>query len=102
MAVYAHELSHHEHQDCENTVVHFHEYENDCYLDDFISNKIHTYSTNIYESLVFLFDSEIFVIEVLNLKRILLIFSKEVPLQINFFAKSYCSIFYRPQNLHKI
>ena len=47
LAVYAHELSHHQHQDCENTVVHLHEYENDCYLDDFISNKIYTYSTNI-------------------------------------------------------
>jgi hypothetical protein len=79
LAVYAHELSHHQHQDCENTVVHLHEYENDCYLDDFISNKIYTYSTNIYESLVFLFDSEIFVIEVLNLKRIQLDFFKRGP-----------------------
>ena len=79
LAVYAHELSHHEHQDCENTVVHFHEYENDCYLDDFISNKIHTYSTNIYESLVFLFNSEIIEIGVLKQKRILLDFFKRGP-----------------------
>ena len=79
LAIYAHELSHHEHQDCENTAVHFHEYENDCYLDDFIANKIYSYSSNIYESLVFLFNSEIFEIEVLNQKRILLDFFKRGP-----------------------
>ena len=79
LAVYAHELSHHDHQDCENTAVHFHEYENDCYLDDFIANKFYSYSSNIYESLVFLFNSEIFEIEVLNQKRILLDFFKRGP-----------------------
>ena len=79
LAVYAHELSHHEHQNCENTAVHFHEYENDCYLDDFIANKIYSSSVSSYESLVFLFNSEIIEIGVLKQKRILLDFFKRGP-----------------------
>ena len=79
LAVYAHELSHHEHQNCENTAVHFHEYENDCYLDDFIANKIYSSSISSYESLVFLFNSEIIEIGVLKQKRILLDFFKRGP-----------------------
>ena len=79
LAVYAHELSHHEHQDCENTAIHFHEYENDCYLDDFIANKIYSSTVSSYECLVFLFNSEIFEIGVLKQKRILLDFFKRGP-----------------------
>ena len=79
LAVYAHELSHHEHQDCENTAVHFHEYENDCCLDDFISSKVYSSSVSSYELLVFLFNSEIFEIEVLKRKNILLDFYKRGP-----------------------
>ena len=79
LAVYAHELSHHEHQNCENTAVHFHEYENDCYLDEFIANKIYSFSVSSYESLVFLFNSEIFETGVLKQKRILLNFLNRGP-----------------------
>lgn len=79
LAVYAHELSNHEHQKCENTDLHFHEYEDDCFLDDFIANKIYNSSENSYESLVFLFNLEIFEIEVLNQKKILLGFFKRGP-----------------------
>ncbi|MGB0373504.1 MAG: hypothetical protein ACPGCZ_01115 [Flavobacteriaceae bacterium] len=39
LAVYAHELSHHEHEECEGTVVHFHQKEDHCYLDDFVFNN---------------------------------------------------------------
>ena len=39
LAVYAHELSHHEHKECEGTVVHFHQKEDHCYLDDFVFNN---------------------------------------------------------------
>ena len=79
LAVYAHELSHHEHQLCEDTTVHFHDYDEDCCLDNFISNKIYSSSTNNYKSLVFLFNSEIFEIEVLNQKKFLLNFFKRGP-----------------------
>jgi hypothetical protein len=79
LAVYAHELSHHEHQECENTAVHFHEYEDDCCLDDFLATKIYSSPADSYQSLVFLFNSEIFEIEVLNQKRILLDFFKRGP-----------------------
>jgi len=42
LAVYAHELSHHEHEECEETVVHFHQKEDHCFLDDFVfSNTFH-------------------------------------------------------------
>ena len=78
-AVYAHELSHHEHQECENIAIHFHEYEDDCYLNDFIVNKIYSSSTNSYKSLVYFFNSEIFEIEVLKPKKILLDFFKRGP-----------------------
>ena len=36
LAIYAHELSHHEHQECDETVVHFHQEEDHCFLDDFV------------------------------------------------------------------
>ena len=79
LAVYAHELSHHEHQECENIAIHFHEYEDDCYLDDYIFNKIYSSSAKSYKSLVYLFNTEIFEIEVLNPKKILLGFLKRGP-----------------------
>jgi hypothetical protein len=79
LAVYVHELSHHEHQQCEETTIHFHDYDEDCCLDNFISNKIYSSSTNNYKSLVFLFNSEIFEVEVLNQNRILLGFFKRGP-----------------------
>jgi len=62
--VYAHEYSKHEHEYCQESTVHFHEYEEDCCLDNFILNIIYSSSTNNYKSLVFLFNSEIFEIEV--------------------------------------
>lgn len=79
LAVYVHELSHHEHQQCEETTIHFHDYDEDCCLDNFISNKIYSSSTNNYKSLVFLFNLEIFEIEVLNQKKNLLNFFKRGP-----------------------
>jgi hypothetical protein len=36
LAIYAHELFHHEHEECEETVVHFHQKEDHCFLDDFV------------------------------------------------------------------
>ncbi|MDG1823547.1 MAG: hypothetical protein P8H45_01455 [Flavobacteriaceae bacterium] len=36
LVVYAHELSHHEHEECEETAVHFHHKEDSCFLDDFV------------------------------------------------------------------
>ena len=42
LAVYAHELSHHGHEKCQETVVHFHQKEAHCFLDDFVfSNSFH-------------------------------------------------------------
>ena len=79
LAVYVHELSHHEHQQCEETTIHFHDYDEDCCLDNFISNKIYSSSTNNYKSLVFLFNAEIFEVEVLNQNRLLLGFFKRGP-----------------------
>ena len=79
LVVYAHELSHHEHQECENTTLHFHDYEDDCCLDDFIATKIYSLSVNKYEYLVLIFNYETFEIEVLNPKKILLDFFKRGP-----------------------
>ena len=39
LAVYAHELSHHEHEECEKSAVHFHQKEEPCCLDDFVCNN---------------------------------------------------------------
>lgn len=36
LAVYAHELSHHDHEVCEETSIHFHEKEEQCFADDFV------------------------------------------------------------------
>ena len=36
LAVYAHELSHHDHKVCEETSIHFHEKEEQCFADDFV------------------------------------------------------------------
>jgi hypothetical protein len=77
--VYTHELSHHEHQECENLNLHFHDYEDECCLDDFIATKIYSSSANNYEYLAFIFNLEIFEIEVLNPKKILLDFFKRGP-----------------------
>ena len=74
-----HELSHHDHQQCEDTTVHFHDYDEDCCLDNFILNKTYSSFANNYESLVFLFNSEIFEIEFLNQKKNLLNFFKRGP-----------------------
>ena len=79
MVIYAHELSHHEHQECENTALHLHESEDDCFLDDFIANKIYNSFENNYKSLVFLYNSEIFEIEILVQNKILLDFFKRGP-----------------------
>ena len=79
LAVYVHELSHHEHQQCEDTTVHFHDYDEYCCLDYFIANKIYSSSTNNYSSLVFLFNSEIFENEFLRQKKFLLSFFRRGP-----------------------
>jgi hypothetical protein len=39
LAVYAHELSHHAHEECEETTVHFHQKEESCFLDDFVGSN---------------------------------------------------------------
>lgn len=72
LAVYAHELTHHEHHKCEKSSVHFHEYKENCCLDNFIVIKTYSFSVKNYKSLVFLFNSEIFEIEVLNKNKYLL------------------------------
>lgn len=36
LAVYAHELSHHDHKVCEETSIHFHEKEEQCFADDYV------------------------------------------------------------------
>ena len=79
LVVYTHELFHHEHQECENSNLHFHDYEDDCCLDYFIATKIYSSSANNYEYLVFIFNLEIFEIEVFNPKKILLDFFKRGP-----------------------
>ena len=79
LAVYIHEFSNHEHQDCQESTVHFHDYEEVCCLDNFISNKIYDLQISNYKSLVFLFNSEIFKIEILNQKRFLFNFFKRGP-----------------------
>ena len=63
LAVYAHELSHHEHQKCNDTTVHFHEYKENCCLDNFIVIKNYSFSVKNYKSLVFIFNLEIFEIK---------------------------------------
>ena len=70
LAIYIHELSHHEHEECEETVVHFHEKNEDCVLDYFISNKVYISSASNLKTFVFLFSTEIFEIDVLDLKKI--------------------------------
>ena len=70
LAIYIHELSHHEHEECEETVVHFHEKNEDCVLDYFISNKVYISSASNLKNLVFLSSTEIFEINVLVLKKI--------------------------------
>ena len=79
LAVYTHELSHHEHHKCEETTLHFHEYKENCCLDNFIVIKNYSLSVKNYESLVLLFNLEIFEIESLNQKRFLLNFFKRGP-----------------------
>ena len=70
LAVYAHELSSHEHEECEEHFVHFHENNEECFLDNFLSTKIYNSSLNYFKALVFLFSTEIFEINVSNLKKI--------------------------------
>ena len=89
LAIYIHELSHHEHEECEETVVHFHEKNEDCVLDYFISNKVYISSASNLKTLVFLFSTEIFEINVLTLKKLTLISLVEDPPQTNFFPKSF-------------
>ena len=70
LAFYIHELTHHEHEECVETVVHFHEKNEDCVLDYFISNKVYISSASHLKTLVFLFNIEIFKIDVLELNKI--------------------------------
>ena len=79
LAVYAHELSHHEHLKCNDTTVHFHEYKENCCLDNFIVIENYSFSVKNYKSLVFIFNLEIFEIEFLNKKGFLLNFFKRGP-----------------------
>ena len=79
LAIYAHELSHHDHQKCEKTTTHFHEYKENCCLDNFIVIKIYSLSVKNYKSLVLLFNLEIFEIESLNQKEFLINFFKRGP-----------------------
>ena len=79
LAVYIHEFSNHEHQDCQESTVHFHKFEEDCSLDNFISNKVYSLSANNYKSLIFLFNSVIFEIEAINKYEYLLNFFKRGP-----------------------
>ena len=79
LAVYAHELSHHDHQMCEETTIHFHEHKENCCLDNFIVIKIYSLSVKNYKSLVLLFNLEIFEIESLNQKEFLINFFKRGP-----------------------
>lgn len=79
LAVYAHELSHHEHQECEKSSVHFHEHKENCCLDNFLVIKIYSLSLKNYKSLVLLFNLEIFEIESLNQKEFLINFFKRGP-----------------------
>ena len=66
LAVYAHELSHHEHQECEKSSVHFHDFKENCCLDNFIVINTYSFHVKNYKSSVFLFSSIIFEIEVSN------------------------------------
>jgi ribonuclease HIII len=79
LAVYVHEFSHHEHQACQDSIIDFHEYEEVCCLDNFIFNKIYSSYQNDHKFLVFLFNSKIFEIEVLNQNKILLDFFNRGP-----------------------
>ena len=79
LAVYVHEFSNHEHEYCQESTIHLHEYEEVCCLDNFVSNKIYSLYINSNKSLVFLFNSEISGIEVLNQKSFLLNFFKRGP-----------------------
>ncbi len=79
LAIYIHEISHHEHEECEETVIHFHEKKEDCVLDFFISNKVYISSESHLKTLVFLFSTEIFEINVLNLKKIHFNFFRRGP-----------------------
>ena len=51
-AVYAHELSHHKHQQCEETTVHFHQKEVPCFLDDFVASNTFLITNNEEQSLI--------------------------------------------------
>ena len=89
LAIYIHELSHHEHEECEETAVHFHEKNEDCVLDYFISNKVYISSASNLKTLVFLFSTEIFEINVFNHEKIDFNFFSRAPPQTNFFPKSF-------------
>ena len=79
LSVYVHEISQHEHENCVETVMHFHEKNEDCALDNFISTKAYNSSANNFKTLVFLFKIEIFEINVLNHKKVLLNFFRRGP-----------------------
>ncbi len=79
LAVYAHELSHQEHQKCEKTTVHFHEHIENCCLDNFTLIKTYSFSAKYYKSLILLFNLELFVIKFLNQKEFLINFFKRGP-----------------------
>jgi hypothetical protein len=52
LAVYEHELSHHEHQECEETTVHFHQKEEPCLLDDFVASNTFFITNDEEQSLI--------------------------------------------------
>jgi|TARA_A100001011_G_C14250773_1_gene817735 hypothetical protein len=52
LAAYAHELSHDEHQQCEETTVHFHQKEETCFLDDFIASNTFLITKDEEQSLI--------------------------------------------------
>ena len=52
LAVYAHELSNHEHQECEEITVHFHQKEEPCFIDDFVASKTFLITNDEEQSLI--------------------------------------------------
>ena len=52
LVVYAHELSHHDHQECEDTTVHFHQKEEPCFLDDFVASNTFLVTNDEEKSLI--------------------------------------------------
>lgn len=79
LAVYAHELSRHDHKGCEDKTVHFHKKEEPCFLDDFILKQTFNYSENNYRILTLKFKREPFKSKFIYQKENLLYFLRRGP-----------------------